>query len=69
MAFDKQLGLDILLKEHMALCVDDHDEIETILRGGCIGLEKMSETQIVEELTTEGLMDRYERELALKKGG
>lgn len=69
MITDKELAVDILVKEHMAVCADDSADIEHMIRHGCMGLEDETVEALEKELQEVDLLLTYKQELAKKEGG
>ena len=65
----RSVAIELLLREHSALCSDDFDEVTSMLLGGFPGYEKMNGTELIKDLTDQGLHPEYiRRTIDLKVG-
>lgn len=65
----RSVAMELLMREHSAVCFDDFKEVTNILLSGFPGYEKMSGVDLIEDLTDQGLHPEYiRRTVDLKVG-
>lgn len=65
----RSIAIELLMREHSAICEDDFDEVTNLLLGGFPGYEKMKGLELIKDLTDQGLHPEYvRRTIDLKVG-